>query len=316
MITLSIVICTYNRATILAETLSSFAKLGESRDNRIELIVVDNKSTDTTAMIVSDINSEISCLKYIYEPEPGLSYARNRGIRESRGNIIAFADDDVLFGHGWGYTIIDIFENTPTAFALGGKSTPVFDGGKPAWIEDRFQKMYGDTLLGDEFCEITYPQHPFGLNMAFRREVFNKIGYFNTELGRKKTNLLSNEESEFFSRMAQHSLKVVYEPTALLYHRIPRERASSRWLRNRKYWQGISDVIQDEKNKTKIEHTKKFIVTIKEILKFAFGQKLTPRKAYWRFKSLTEADWIQIHYLAGVAVQSLRTCLRFSTKKY
>jgi hypothetical protein len=88
---------------------------------------------------------------------------------------------------------------------------------------------------------MAYPECPFGLNMIFRRETLQQIGEFNPALGRRAGKLLSNDETEYFLRLANANLCVRYAPAALLYHRIPAARMTRRWLGSRHYWQGISD---------------------------------------------------------------------------
>lgn len=194
---ISVIICTYNRANILDDTLKSF--INTSKKNvRYELLIIDNNSTDMTknvCMSYCDIDPNI---QYHFEQKQGLSVARNTGVKISKGNIIAFADDDVHFDRMWLSEVKHIFDDFPDASCMGGKSLPSFELGRPPWIVDDFLSLYGSTNSGDKIKWMIYPEYPFGLNMAFRRTVFDKIGLFNSSLGRKKKNLLSNEECEFF----------------------------------------------------------------------------------------------------------------------
>lgn len=105
---ISIVICTYNRADILQQTLESFFSLN-SLDNNFELIVVDNNSTDTTREIVEYFVDQNPQVLYRFEKKPGLSQARNTGIKEAKGEIVAFVDDDVFFDKEWYINLRDIF---------------------------------------------------------------------------------------------------------------------------------------------------------------------------------------------------------------
>ena len=83
---------------------------------------------------------------------------------------------------------------------MGGRSLPIFENGRPPWLSDEFLTLYGDTRLGDKPRWMSPPEQPYGLNMAFRREVFDKIGFFDPYLGRIGTKLLSNEEKDYFHR--------------------------------------------------------------------------------------------------------------------
>lgn len=314
MIILSVVICTYNRATILADTLASFAKLDEARDDRIELIVVDNNSTDTTAMIASDASSAIPGLRYIHEPKQGLSHARNRGIRESRGNIIAFADDDVLFGDNWAHAILDAFERVPEASALGGKSTPLFDGPPPEWMRDAFLNLYGDTRFGDEERWMEFPAHPYGLNMAFRGEVFEQVGEFNPMLGRIKSSLLSSEETDIFERIHNGGFHTLYTPQAHLFHRIPEERTTLKWVATRYYWQGVSDAARayHSSKKSNIHMLAYSFRSALAMIGVLFDSGLSPRKLFWHVRSPSVRMHLQ--YLFGKSLESFRLACRPTTQ--
>lgn len=244
---ISVIICTYNRAQMLKDTLDSWIGVDQT-DIDVELIVVDNNSNDETAGVAKDFlkNQPKQNVRYIFEPNPGLSYARNRGIEESVGRIIAFLDDDVYLDKNWLLEIHRVFRCGENIHCVGGNSLPVFDGTKPDWFTDSMLNMYGSTLSGDSEKYMLYPEHPFGVNMAFLREVFDQVGLFNTRLGRIKKSLLSNEEKELFYRIDQKGLKTFYTPNAIVHHRVPEERLKPDWILKRHYAQGLSKVAFDQ----------------------------------------------------------------------
>jgi len=100
MINISVIICTYNRSNSLADTLLCLTKQTYESENW-ELIVVDNNSNDNTKEIISELSKQLPNLTYKFEPQQGLSYARNLGINSAKGEIIAFTDDDVLPEKDW-----------------------------------------------------------------------------------------------------------------------------------------------------------------------------------------------------------------------
>ena len=239
----SVVICTYNRAAMLRDSLTSWLDV-DVTGRRPELVVVDNASTDATRDVVAEFGpTPDGALRYVYEPRSGLSHARNRGIREAWGKIIAFADDDVFFDRRWLQVLVDTFEQHPEIHCVGGNSIPVFEAERPAWLSENMLTYYGSTLSGDEDRLMRFPEHPFGVNMAFRRSVFERVGDFRTNLGRKKDSLLSNEERELFHRVSAADLRVYYTAAAVIYHRVPAARLDQRWLLRRAYWQGVSTVV-------------------------------------------------------------------------
>lgn len=285
---ISIIICTYNRAKILAETLESYAILKRPIDSELELLIIDNNSKDETQQIVEKFAEQHPEVHYIYEPEPGLSHARNTGIEQSRGDIIAYIDDDVYLDPNWLTEVLNIFQEYPDASCMGGKSIPKFESGKPEWIDDDLLRFYGFTNSGDAIKWMIYPEYPYGLNMAFRRHTFDIVGKFEITLGRKKKNLLSNEEKEIFWRINKAKLKVIYTPNALLYHRIFDERASENWVISRSFWQGVSLVAFDQliAPKSKLSLLRETIIESRNLFRQASGNYWSFRKAYWHYKAI------------------------------
>jgi glycosyltransferase involved in cell wall biosynthesis len=240
---ISVIICTYNRARIFRETLESFLSVQLPSDATTELLIVDNNSKDDTAAVAEEFRQRAPALiRYVHEPTPGLSYARNCGIRATTADLVAFVDDDVYFEPTWLVEMLKLFREHPEAMCAGGRSIPLFEAGRPEWVSDNLLTLYGSTNSGDAVKRMVYPEHPFGLNMMFRRRVFDTVGLFDPSLGRIGTSLLSNEETELFYRIHNAELPVLYTPHAVLHHRIAPERTQKQWVLKRYYWQGVSDV--------------------------------------------------------------------------
>lgn len=284
---ISVIICTYNRASILADTLKSYTTLEQNTACEAELLIVDNNSNDETRRVVDQFIVQYPETRYVFEPQSGLSYARNTGIRESRGDIIVFVDDDVFFDSCWLKAVVHIFRDYPEASCMGGKSIPQFESGRPDWSTDMLMNFYGSTNSGDAIKWMVYPEFPYGLNMAFKRDVFSQIGLFNPHLGRKKKNLSSNEEKEIFWRVNQAGFRVIYTPKALLYHRIPADRARKEWILARCYWQGASDIAFEQLKAPGL----RFLLLWDAIrngwglVRRVTGGHWFPRRAYWHYKA-------------------------------
>lgn len=238
---ISVIICTYNRDRVFEETVRSFL---DSRKDGIEheLLLVDNNSTDNTRDIGKRLAAASPGIRYLNEPLQGHPHAKNRGIRESTGDIVAFADDDVLFAKAWLPALASVFARNPDVSCVGGRVVPHFEEERPNWIEDDLLWIYGVTRYGDREREIRYPEIPIGCNMAFRRAVFDRIGDFHTSLGRKPGILLSGDEDHFLIRASKAGLKTLYSPDAEVAHRIPTARANRKWVLSRFYWAGVSEV--------------------------------------------------------------------------
>ena len=99
---ITVILCTYNRCTILAKALNSVAASRLPESIEWEVLVVDNNSSDRTREVVEDYCRRFpGRFRYLFEPQQGLSYARNAGIREGRGYVLAFMDDDVTVEPEW-----------------------------------------------------------------------------------------------------------------------------------------------------------------------------------------------------------------------
>jgi len=245
-------------------------------------------------------------LRYVCETNVGLSYARNRGIKESSGSIVAFVDDDVLFDKNWLNELLKAFNDNQEISCAGGKSIPKFEIEEPGWITKDVFSIYGSTGSGDHDRLMIFPEHPFGLNMAFRKTVFAQVGEFNLNFGLNKKNfLIYNDERELFYRISQAGLKVFYASKAILYHRIPKGRTSQNYLLKRYYWQGISDVVfwQLIKPQTKFILFLKAIRSLMNIL-FPPGKR-SPKNIYLCYKSFSFHDKLSIYHSMGTAKQNL-----------
>ena len=143
---LSIVICTYNRADYLQDLLLSFSNMEKQPEREYELLIIDNNSTDDTAKIVDSWKPEIHCpVSYHLEKNQGSSYARNRAINESRFDWLWFVDDDTTFDRNWLTAVWRSLDKFQEASAIAGKVIPVFENGQPEWIPCFALDYYGLT---------------------------------------------------------------------------------------------------------------------------------------------------------------------------
>jgi GT2 family glycosyltransferase len=235
---ISVVICTRDRSHLLDAALESLRAQSLAPD-RFETIVVDNGSADGTQRIVQ----ARAGIGYVFEPQVGLSAARNAGVRRATGAIIAFMDDDATASPDWLESIIDSFEGDPDVWALGGRVTLGWRGTRPRWLPVQAEPLLSGFDHGPARMELPAPVAPFGTNVAFRSEVFVEVGAFHLGLGRKGESLISGEEAEMCLRIRRHGKKVVYEPAAVVEHHVSRERTTLRWLLRRAFAQGRTKAI-------------------------------------------------------------------------
>jgi glycosyltransferase involved in cell wall biosynthesis len=238
---LSVVIPTFNRAGELQKTLASLAKINSR--GTWEVIVVDNNSSDTTPQIVTDAAADFPVdLRYLFEPQAGRSAALNAGIKAAQGRIVATTDDDVRFEPDWLQQAAAALEREQCDF-VGGKVLPIWEAPKPPWLSDKGGPHWSVIALLDYGPDPLvfgkrYP--PLGVNLAFRREAFDRVGLWSVAIGRKAGTLLGQEVREWMLRARDAGLKGMYAPKMVVHHVIPSYRLKKRYFRRWFYWHGVS----------------------------------------------------------------------------
>ena len=244
MIKLSLLIATYNRADRLIETLESVVAQ-DAPSELGECVVVNNNSTDCTAerfAAFAAAHPQYN-LRMVEEHNQGLSYARNRGIRESTGEYMAIIDDDERIVPEFISAYISLFDTVPEAVAGGGPIVPVYPAGRPAWMSCFTERPIANTMyLGDRVREFPEGHIPGGGNMAIRRSAVKRYGVFDISLGRVGTSLTGGEESDLFERLRLAEAKYYYTPKAVMYHIIPAEKLSRGYFSRLSYNIGVSQL--------------------------------------------------------------------------
>lgn len=244
MIRLSLIIATYNRAEQLMVTLASVGEQS-AKPSLWECIIVDNNSRDNTQERVAEFAKEHPTLniRYCFEPNQGLSYARNKGISEAKGDIIAFIDDDERIVAEFINSYIKLFDEHPDAMAAGGKIIAEYPTGRPRWMSHYTERPIANPMdFGDYITPFPKGRIPGGGNMAMRRELFDSVGVFDTSLGRMGGKLIGGEESELFERIYSLGMKCYYAPRAVMYHIIPAEKLTTEYFERLCYNTGVSQL--------------------------------------------------------------------------
>lgn len=228
---LSVVICTYNRAASLAETLDSVNACELPAGCDVELVLIDNNSTDDTAAVCERFAPKAKMpFRRVMETTQGLSFARNRGIREARGDVIIFTDDDVLVNSSWLTAYAEEFgeENADCAF---GRVHPDWRGTRPDWFHNWLRPAYALLDYGDERFVVTTARHEFfGANFAVRRSLLVEMGGFDVKLGRTKGKLFIGEETRVFLELLRGQARIVYNPAIEVHHVIEERRKEKAYL--------------------------------------------------------------------------------------
>ena len=242
MVRLSLIIATYNRSAYLMQTLQSVVKQNAPCEEW-ECVVVNNNSSDDTEERFAEFaaaHPEFN-LRMVFEPNQGLSFARNRGIRESVGEYIAIIDDDEHIAKSFIGAYISLFDSIPDAVAAGGPIVAEYPDGRPLWMSHYTERMIANAMFwGHKVREFPDGRIPGGGNMAIRRSAIKRYGVFDTSLGRTGKLLLGGEESDFFERLRIAEAKYYYAPEAIMYHVIPAEKLTLDYFVKLSYNVGVS----------------------------------------------------------------------------
>jgi len=237
---ISVVVCTWNRSASLRRTLASFKHVKSLPDLTWELIVVDNNSTDNTRQIVDEFHEALP-IRYVFEPAQGLSHARNRALREVRHDLVLWTDDDVYVEPDWLIEYAKAMSKYPDAAFFGGTIDPYFVVEPPRWISRNLAVFEGAYALRQFGLQSHYIKElslcPYGANMAMRKSALDQTS-FDPKLGRGSSGLLSGEEFEIFRYLLQKGCRGVWVGTARVNHIISSERLTKRYLWDYFYWSG------------------------------------------------------------------------------
>jgi glycosyltransferase involved in cell wall biosynthesis len=227
------ILCTYKRCHKLGDALESLAASVLPETDEWEILVVDNNSPDQTREVVEGFMRRYpGRFRYFFEPKQGKSNALNSGIREARGDVLAFVDDDVTVEKTWLKNLTANLGDDPWSGA-GGKILPPPDFLPPEWLALEGPYNFGGVVcaqfdLGNTAGELKEP--PYGTNMAFRKEVFKRYGTFRVDLGPRPGSELRNEDTEFGRRVLNGGERLRYEPSAVVFHPVPPERVRKEFL--------------------------------------------------------------------------------------
>lgn len=222
---ISVVVCTYNRCKLLNNALKSLISQSLA-EKYYEVIVVDNNSSDQTKKIVNDFIG--TPIRYCTEKEQGLSYARNLGIKEAKGDYIAFIDDDAIADRMWLETALSVINRiSPKIF--GGIILPYYETDKPYWFKDKYEIREPAKTSG----YLEEDNYLSGSNIFFNLSLLHKIGVFKTSLGMQGNKISVGEEVELQKRARTISTGIYYDPKLIVNHLVSKEKMSLRYITKR-----------------------------------------------------------------------------------
>jgi glycosyltransferase involved in cell wall biosynthesis len=243
----SIVVCTYNRAALLRETLTALQALDPPRACVVELIVVDNNSTDDTPDVIAEaVRGARIPLVALHEKRQGKSFALNTALVCARGDIVALLDDDVIPSPWWLQRIVENFREREVTFVFGKVLPRWSSPTRPELLTREAQDIWGPLALidyGDRPVDYrsadTRQRLPIGANLAFLRSVLLEVGGWRTDLGKVNNTLISGEDHEIFMRLRRRGRYAgYYDPAVTVAHYVPGYRLTRRYFRKWFFWHG------------------------------------------------------------------------------
>ena len=224
----SIVLCTFNRAPLLGPALDAVLSQTEGSPP-YEVLVVDNNSRDHTRELVQQRQATAgSRLRYVFEAQQGLSFARNAGIARARGDLVAFTDDDIRVAPNWVSSIQKAFDTHADVDCVGGRILPEWSAPPPRWLTRN--TWVGALALQDYGPERfsvdrANPVCLAGANLLFRKQVFDEIGAFSTEFGSR------SEDTELMTRFWSAGRRAMYVPEVAVAAPVSEDRLTKAYFR-------------------------------------------------------------------------------------
>lgn len=213
------VICTRDRPAQLQNCLRMLLSLSCYPQ---EIIVVDNASSNNAS---SEVVKQFGGVSYIKEPRPGLDIARNTGAREAQAPVVAYVDDDVTVHPLWAYQVWKTFQDSGIAAMTGLVIASELKTEAQFIFEKNwsFNRGYTDIYYTPDFIQHTLSQGPpvwvigAGANMAFRKEIFEQVGYFDELLDVGAAGC--SGDSEMWYRILIRGYTIHYNPRAVAFHK-------------------------------------------------------------------------------------------------
>ncbi len=237
-IKISVVVCTYNRANLLQKCLRSLVNQTLNK-NLFEVIIIDNKSTDSTIKVAQNFASKHINFRLFQEDKQGLSHARNLGYKKARGKYVAYIDDDGKADKNWTKRIVEAFENIlPHPSAVGGKIIPYYLSKKPEWFLDIYEIRTWGERKG--FLELPRAQFGFpGSNMAMQKSLLKKYGGFPLDYGMKGKKVWLGEEVVLFTKIFKEKPYFWYDSKIKIEHLVPKCKMTLKYRLKRAFLNGV-----------------------------------------------------------------------------
>lgn len=261
---ISVIICTYNRSDLLANILPTLKEQTLETD-KYEVLIIDNNSNDSTKEVAEKFCQTNFNFFYYFEPQQGLSHARNRGWEEAKGKYIAYTDDDCKIPPQWLATAKNIIETiNPPIF--GGPYFAFYNSPKPKWFKDK----YGSNSKGEQSRFLENNEYISGGNLFLNRSILENFNKFDPNLGVSDKQFRSGEETDLIKRVREVMGKkaIYYDPKLYVYHLVAPQKMYINYALYRYFNNGLSHygIFKNDSSFSLIKEMRFFIKTILELL--------------------------------------------------
>ena len=241
MLDATVIIATYNRSATLKAALASLVDQRTPPGFSWEALIVDNNSSDDTRAIVESFAAATAGrIRYLFEPRQGKTYALNTGIAAAHGDVLAFTDDDVTLDPDWLSRLVGGLKHYGCA-AAGGVVVPVWRTPPPPWLEMEGAYRMGAVIvsfnLGDAPCAVR-DRLPLGANLAIAASALARVGAFRTDLGPTVDSAIRGEDSEICQRLLDAGERILYLPDAVVHHPVDPRRLDRQYFQHYYFAQG------------------------------------------------------------------------------
>ncbi len=260
---ISIVICSYNRASYIGEALTSLYEQSSGLDH-FEAIIVDNNSTDNTTEVFNAWRAShpLGNFTYTTETQQGASYARNTGAKLAKGTWLCFMDDDAVATEHYVKNIIRHIQDQPFIVGFGGRIIPKYVPAEPKWMSYYVSSLVGNFDYAPTACAFENGKYPLESNMIVSKAIYDQIGGFNTALpGVVGTLRIGGEGKELFFKIMALGHTIYYDPAICVHHVVEVKKLTSEYM-----YRVASGIGRGEKTRTKTISQKAYLLKIVEYL--------------------------------------------------
>ncbi len=240
----SIAICTCNRAQLVHRALEGLFQQTYAKD-QFEVLVLDNLSKDNTQEITENWAEKTQGqVKFISQPEIGLTKSRNKAMEIAKGDFVIYLDDDAKPSPTWLDGYAELLTNHPNCDAAGGPVILEWETHRPSWLRENEENWYTGLDLGAKEFRLQYPKFPYGANMLWRKSIIEKLGGFDPDISYDASTqaLIPNDDMHLTYLLYRMGGEVWYTPKAPVHHWIAAERTTVPYFLKKAYYQGVADV--------------------------------------------------------------------------